>query len=58
MAAGLGSDVPFFLRGGTALAEGRGERVTPLPDVAADVAGAARAAAAAGRKDAADVRAR
>jgi 4-diphosphocytidyl-2-C-methyl-D-erythritol kinase len=32
MAAGLGSDVPFFLAGGTALAEGRGERVTPLPD--------------------------
>jgi len=28
--AGLGSDVPFFLYGGTALAEGRGERVTPL----------------------------
>ncbi len=31
MAAELGSDVPFFLHGGTALAEGRGERVTPLP---------------------------
>ena len=31
MAAGLGSDVPFFLYGGTALAEGRGEVVTPLP---------------------------
>lgn len=30
MAAGLGSDVPFFLEGGTALAEGRGERITPL----------------------------
>jgi 4-diphosphocytidyl-2-C-methyl-D-erythritol kinase len=30
--AGLGSDVPFFVYGGTALAEGRGERVTPLPD--------------------------
>ncbi len=30
MAAGLGSDVPFFLTGGTALAEGRGERITPL----------------------------
>jgi 4-diphosphocytidyl-2-C-methyl-D-erythritol kinase len=31
LAARLGSDVPFFLYGGTALAEGRGERVTPLP---------------------------
>jgi 4-diphosphocytidyl-2-C-methyl-D-erythritol kinase len=26
----LGSDVPFFLRGGTALVEGEGDRVTPL----------------------------
>ena len=32
VAARLGSDVPFFLRGGTALAGGRGERITPLPD--------------------------
>ncbi len=31
MAAALGSDVPFFLSGGLALCEGRGERVTPLP---------------------------
>ena len=31
IAAGIGSDVPFFLWGGTALAEGRGERVSPLP---------------------------
>ena len=30
IAATLGSDVPFFLYGGVALCEGRGERVTPL----------------------------
>lgn len=30
LAASIGSDVPFFLVGGTALAEGRGERITPL----------------------------
>jgi 4-diphosphocytidyl-2-C-methyl-D-erythritol kinase len=30
MASSLGSDVPFFLSGGLALCEGRGERVTPL----------------------------
>lgn len=30
LAARLGSDVPFFVEGGTALAEGRGERLTPL----------------------------
>jgi 4-diphosphocytidyl-2-C-methyl-D-erythritol kinase len=30
--ARVGSDVPFFVYGGTALAEGRGERVTALPD--------------------------
>ncbi len=30
IAAELGSDVPFFIRGGTALAEGRGEILTPL----------------------------
>jgi 4-diphosphocytidyl-2-C-methyl-D-erythritol kinase len=33
IAASLGSDVPFFIHGGTARAEGRGERITPLPDV-------------------------
>ncbi len=32
-AAKLGSDVPFFIRGGTALAEGRGEILTPLPSL-------------------------
>jgi 4-diphosphocytidyl-2-C-methyl-D-erythritol kinase len=31
LAARLGSDVPFFLYGGTALCEGRGEVVTPWP---------------------------
>lgn len=30
--ATLGSDVPFFVRGGTQLAAGRGERLRPLPD--------------------------
>ena len=33
VAAHLGSDVPFFLAGGPALAEGRGERLTPLRGV-------------------------
>ena len=33
-AARVGSDVPFFLTGGTALAGGRGETITPLPDLA------------------------
>ena len=33
MAAALGSDVPFFVAGGTALVRGRGEQVTALPDV-------------------------
>lgn len=32
LAARLGSDVPFFIGGGTALVEGRGEFVTPLTD--------------------------
>ena len=30
LAAAVGSDVAFFLSGGTALCEGRGERVTPV----------------------------
>ena len=33
VAAAVGSDVPFFLAGGTALATGRGEKVTPLDDL-------------------------
>jgi len=33
LAARIGSDVPFFLRGGTAKATGRGEIITPLPDL-------------------------
>ena len=31
VAAGLGADVPFFLRGGLARGQGRGERLTALP---------------------------
>lgn len=31
IAAKIGADVPFFLTGGCARAEGRGERLTPLP---------------------------
>lgn len=34
LAAGVGSDVPLFLLGGTVLGLGRGEEVLPLPDVA------------------------
>ena len=33
VAASIGSDVPFFLRGGTALVMGRGERIESLPDI-------------------------
>jgi 4-diphosphocytidyl-2-C-methyl-D-erythritol kinase len=33
LAAKLGSDVAFFLYGGTALTKGRGEDITPLPPV-------------------------
>jgi 4-diphosphocytidyl-2-C-methyl-D-erythritol kinase len=33
LGAQLGADVPFFLLGGTALGCGRGDEVTPLPDV-------------------------
>jgi 4-diphosphocytidyl-2-C-methyl-D-erythritol kinase len=33
IAAGLGSDVPFFLLGGTALGVGRGEEVSPIEQI-------------------------
>ncbi len=33
VAAGIGSDVPFFLAGGTALGLGRGEEIYPLVDL-------------------------
>ena len=33
IAASLGSDVPFFLSGGTALGEGRGDRIADLPPI-------------------------
>ena len=33
IAVDLGSDVPFFLRGGTAFGEGRGEVITSLPSL-------------------------
>jgi len=38
-AAGVGSDVPFFLAGGAALVEGRGERVTPLRGIVGEPLG-------------------
>jgi 4-diphosphocytidyl-2-C-methyl-D-erythritol kinase len=38
-AAAVGSDVPFFLAGGPALVEGRGERVTPLGGLAGEAPG-------------------
>jgi 4-diphosphocytidyl-2-C-methyl-D-erythritol kinase len=33
LASRLGSDVPFFIHRGTALVEGKGEKVTPLPSL-------------------------
>ena len=35
LASRLGSDVPFFIHQGTALIEGKGEKVTPLPSLPA-----------------------
>ncbi len=37
MAAALGADVPFFLTGGTALGLGRGDDISPLPEVSLPV---------------------
>jgi 4-diphosphocytidyl-2-C-methyl-D-erythritol kinase len=39
VAAGLGSDVPFFLADGPALVQGRGERVMPLRGIRGDPPG-------------------
>lgn len=33
LAVGLGADVPFFLVGGRALGTGRGDEITPMPDL-------------------------
>ena len=33
IAAKLGSDIPFFIVGGTAIGSGRGEKIAPLPDL-------------------------
>lgn len=33
LASKLGSDTPFFIYGGTAMARGRGEHITPLPSL-------------------------
>jgi len=33
MALAIGADVPYLLKGGTALCEGVGEKLTPLPDL-------------------------
>jgi 4-diphosphocytidyl-2-C-methyl-D-erythritol kinase len=38
IASQLGSDVPFFLHGPSSICEGRGERVTPIPRLAAKYA--------------------
>ncbi len=38
IAAGLGADVPFFLWGGTALGLGRGDDISPMPDMPRDTA--------------------
>jgi 4-diphosphocytidyl-2-C-methyl-D-erythritol kinase len=38
LAAGLGSDVPFFLLGGAAIGLGRGTELYPLPDIPAQPA--------------------
>ena len=53
-----GSDVPFFLAGGPALVEGRGERVTPLNQLAGDPPGVLLVTPAVAGLDARRLRAR
>jgi len=36
IASALGSDVPFFLNGGTAVGTGRGEKIEPLADISVE----------------------
>jgi len=52
LAAELGSDVPFFLHGGTAIGTGRGEFIEPIDDVLAENLAIVTPAIAVSTKDA------